>query len=197
MILAFFAVVLGHVIVSNCRFNLEKAGFSLAAQAEADLGIDARTSEFSEFRKAISPPLIATHDWLGRLKAGVQFLNALILRQQWSLFTEISPFNYTTHFEVVRKDGSTVALLDSVPQKATGWEGVLFHSEDKVRNNLYGSQAANRRYLEYLIRQNGIDPTEVSERVIFIRYHNVLSRSKAAVAGTRYGPELRHDLHRY
>ena len=50
----------------------------------------------------------------------------------------ISPFNYTTHFEVVLKDGSTWPLHDSVPQNATGWKGVLFHSESKIQNNLYG-----------------------------------------------------------
>jgi hypothetical protein len=124
-------------------------------------------------------------------------LDALLLRQQWTLFTYISPFNYTTHFEVVLKDGSTLLLHDSVPQHATGCNGVLFHSESKIQNNLYGYPAGHRRYLEYLIRRNGINPAEVSQRIIYIRYRNLLSRSEAAEAGTHYGPEIRYDLHRW
>jgi hypothetical protein len=124
-------------------------------------------------------------------------LDALLLRQQWTLFTYISPFNYTTHFEVVLKDGSTWPLHDSVPQHATGWKGILFHSESKIQNNLYGYPAGHRRYLEYLIRRNGINPAEVSQRIIYIRYRNLLSRSEAAEAGTHYSPEIRYDLHRW
>jgi hypothetical protein len=132
-----------------------------------------------------------------RLQQPVPSLDALLLRQQWSLFTYISPFNYTTHFEVVLKDGSTLPLHDSAPQHATGWQGILFHSESKIQNNLYGNRAAHRRYLEYLIRTNGINPAEVSQRIIYIRYRNLLPRSKAAEAGTHYGPEIRYDLHRW
>ena len=163
-ILAFFALVLGHVIVLNCGANLEKSGYTI---------------------------------FEGRLKRAVPFLDALLLRQQWSLFTEISPFNYTTHFEVVLKDGSTAALRDPAPQNATDWKRVLFHSELKIQNNLYASPVGHRRYLEYLIRKNGINTAQVSQRVIFIRYHNLLTRSEAAAAGTHYGPEIRYDLHRY
>ena len=132
-----------------------------------------------------------------KFQAAMPALDALLLRQQWTLFTYISPFNYTTHFEVVLKDGSTWPLHDSVPQHATGWKGILFHSESKIQNNLYGYSAGHRRYLEYLIRRNGINPAEVSQRIIYIRYRNLLSRSGAAEAGTHYGPETRYDLHRW
>jgi hypothetical protein len=132
-----------------------------------------------------------------KLQRAVPALDALLLRQQWTLFTYISLFNYTTHFEVVLKDGSTLLLYDSVPQHATGWRGVLFHSETKIQNNLYGYPAGHRRYLEYLIRRSGINPAEVSQRIIYIRYRNLLSRSEAADAGTHYGPETRYDLHRW
>ena len=60
-----------------------------------------------------------------KFQAAMPALDALLLRQQWTLFTYISPFNYTTHFEVVLKDGSTWPLHDSVPQHATGWKGYL------------------------------------------------------------------------
>jgi hypothetical protein len=132
-----------------------------------------------------------------RIRKPIPFLDALLLRQQWTLFTEISPFNYTTHFEVVLKDGSTVPLHDSVPQKVTGWKGILFHSEAKIQNNLYGFPAGHRRYLEYLIRRNGINPADVSQRIIYIRYRNVLPRWEAAATGTHLGPEIRYDLHRW
>jgi hypothetical protein len=132
-----------------------------------------------------------------RMQKAVPSLDALLLRQQWTLFTDISPFNYTTHFEVVLKDGSTLPLHDPAPQNATGWKGVLFHSESKIQNNLYGFPVGHRRYLEYLIRKNGINPAEVSQRIIYIRYRNLLPRSEAAAAGTHYGPEIRYDLQRY
>jgi hypothetical protein len=132
-----------------------------------------------------------------RMQTAVPSLDALLLRQQWTLFTDISPFNYTTHFEVVLRDGSTLPLHDPAPQNATGWKGVLFHSESKIQNNLYGFSVGLRRYLEYLIRKNGINPAEVSQRVIYIRYRNLLPRSEAAAAETHYGPEIRYDLHRY
>jgi hypothetical protein len=132
-----------------------------------------------------------------RMQKVVPSLDALLLRQQWTLFTDISPFNYTAHFEVVLKDGSTLPLHDPAPQKATGWKGVLFHGESKIQNNLYGFPVGHRRYLEYLILKNGINPAEVSQRIIYIRYRNLLPRSEAAAAGTHYGPEIRYDLHRY
>lgn len=137
------------------------------------------------------------HDLVAQLKSQVPWLEALLLRQQWTLFTDISPFNYTMHFEVTLKDGSTVPLEDPAPQNATGWKGILFHSEAKIRNNLYGFPTGQRRYLEYLIRQNGIDPAQVSQRVIFIRYCVVLKRQEAELAEAHFAPELRHDLDRY
>ncbi len=73
----------------------------------------------------------------------------------------------------------------------------FFIAKQKIRNNLYGFVAGHRRYLDYLIRRNGINSADVSQRIIYIRYHNLLSRSEAAASGTYYGPETRYDLHRW
>jgi hypothetical protein len=140
---------------------------------------------------------LGVHDLASQLKKPVPSLDALLLRQQWSLFTDISPFNYTTHFEVILDDGSRVPLSDSAQQNATGWESILFYSEPKIQNNLYGSADGQRRYLDYLIRKNRIDPSQIDEGVIFIRYRNLLKRDEAAAAGTHYGPEIRYDLFRF
>jgi hypothetical protein len=136
-------------------------------------------------------------DFASELTKPVPSLDALLLRQQWSLFTDVSPFNYTTHFEVILDNGSTVPLSDSAQQKATGWKSVLFYSEPKIQNNLYASPDGQRRYLDYLIRKNRIDPSQIEEGVIFIRYRNLLKRGEAAAAGTHYGPEIRYDLFRF
>jgi hypothetical protein len=136
-------------------------------------------------------------DFASQLTKPVPSLDALLLRQQWSLFTDISPFNYTTHFEVILDNGSTMPLTDSAQQNATGWQSVLFYSEPKIQNNLYASPDGQRRYLEYLIRKNRIDPSQIDEGVIFIRYRNLLKRGEAAAAGTNYGPEVRYDLFRF
>ena len=112
-------------------------------------------------------------DFASELTKPVPSLDALLLRQQWSLFTDISPFN------------------------ATGWKSILFYSEPKIQNNLYGSPDGQRRYLDYLIRKNRIDPSRIDEGVIFIRYRNLLKRGEAAAAGTHYGPEIRYDLFRF
>ena len=136
-------------------------------------------------------------DFASELTKPVPSLDALLLRQQWSLFTDISPFNYTTHFEVILDNGSTVPLSDSAQQNATGWKSILFYSEPKIQNNLYGSPDGQRRYLDYLIRKNRIDPSRFDEGVIFIRYRNLLKRGEAAAAGTHYGPEIRYDLFRF
>jgi hypothetical protein len=140
---------------------------------------------------------IGARDLASPFTRPVPSLDALLLRQQWSLFTDISPFNYTTHFEVTMDDGSTVALSDSAQQHATGWKSVLFYSELKIQNNLYASPDGQRRYLEYLIRRNRIDPSQIEGGVIFIRYRNLLKREEAAAAGTYYGPEIRYDLFRF
>ena len=136
-------------------------------------------------------------DFASELTKPVPSLDALLLRQQWSLFTDISPFNYTTHFEVILDNGSTVPLSDSAQQNATGWKSILFYSEPKIQNNLYASPDGQRRYLDYLIRKNRIDPSRIDEGVIFIRYRNLLKRGEAAAAGTHYGPEIRYDLLRF
>ena len=135
--------------------------------------------------------------FVSQLQKPVPSLDALLLRQQWSLFTDISPFNYTTHFEVILDDGSTVPLSDSAQEKATGWKRVLFYSEPKIRNNLYASPDGQRRYLEYLIRKNRIDPGQIDHGVIFILYRNLLNRAEAAATGNHYGPEVRYDLLRF
>jgi hypothetical protein len=140
---------------------------------------------------------LGVHDFASQLKKPVPSLDALLLRQQWSLFTDISPFNYTTHFEVILDDGSTVLLSDSAQQNATGWRSILFYSEPKIQNNLYASPDAQRRYLEYLIRKNRVDPSQIDEGVVFILYRNLLKRVEATAAGTHYGPETRYDLYRY
>lgn len=145
----------------------------------------------------VSLDKIGARDLASPFTRPVPSLDALLLRQQWSLFTDISPFNYTTHFEVTMEDGSTVPLSDSAQQNATGWKSVLFYSEPKIQNNLYASPDGQRRYLEYLIRRNRIDPSQIEGGVIFIRYRNLLKREEAAAAGTHYGPEIRYDLFRF
>jgi hypothetical protein len=145
----------------------------------------------------VSLEKLGVHDFASPWIKPVPSLDALLLRQQWSLFTDISPFNYTTHFEVILDDGSTVALSDSAQQNATGWKSVLFYSEPKIQNNLYASPDGQRRYVEYLIRKNRIDPSQINEGVIFIRYRNLLKRAEAAATGTNYGPEIRYDLLRF
>jgi hypothetical protein len=145
----------------------------------------------------VSLEKLGVHDFASPWIKPVPSLDALLLRQQWSLFTDISPFNYTTHFEVILDDGSTVPLSDSAQQNATGWKSVLFYSEPKIQNNLYASPDGQRRYLEYLIRKNRIDPSQINEGVIFIRYQNLLNQAEAAATGTHYGPEIRYDLLRF
>jgi hypothetical protein len=145
----------------------------------------------------VSLEKVGAHDFASPWIKPVPSLDALLLRQQWSLFTDISPFNYTTHFEVILDDGSTVPLSDSAQQNATSWKSVLFYSEPKIQNNLYASPDGQRRYLEYLIRKNRIDPSQINEGVIFIRYRNLLKRAEAAATGTHYGPEIRYDLLRF
>jgi hypothetical protein len=145
----------------------------------------------------VSVEKLGVQDLASQLTQRVPSLDALLLRQQWSLFTDISPFNYTTHFEVILEDGSAVPLSDSAEQNATGWKSVLFYSEPKIQNNLYASAEGQRRYFDYLLRRNRIDPSQIDEGVIFIRYRNLLKRSEAAAAGTHYGPETRYDLQRF
>jgi hypothetical protein len=145
----------------------------------------------------VSLEKLGVRDLASQMTQPVPSLDALLLRQQWSLFTDISPFNYTTHFEVILEDGSALPLSDSAEQNATGWKGVLFYSEPKIQNNLYASPDGQRRYFDYLLRRNRIDPSQIDEGVIFIRYRNLLKRSEAAAAGTHYGPETRYDLQRF
>ena len=121
------------------------------------------------------------------IRKPISSLDALLLRQQWTLFTDISPFNYTTHFEVVLQDGSTVPLDDPAPQKATGWNGILFHNEAKIRNNLYGFVAGSAVTCDYLIRRNGIDSAAGESA----HHLHSLSQSAFAVGSCSFGNLLR------
>jgi hypothetical protein len=134
---------------------------------------------------------------LRTLKQTFPTFHALLLCQQWSLFTYISPFNYTIHFKVELIDGRTVLLRDLKKEDAGKWQSILFHNEQKTESNLYGNRYALRQYMEYLVRTNGLNPLEVTRRTIFIRYRNLLPRDQAARAGTYYGPETYSVLDSY
>ena len=115
--------------------------------------------------------------------------SALMLRQLWTLFSSISPFNYRMYFQVELTDGQVVPLRDLQKEAAGKWESVLFHNEPKTWLNLYSDRNALRQYMEYLIRTNGLDPAWVVRRTIFLRYRRVLHRDQAAAAGAYYGSE--------
>src|ERR1700726_1525854 len=119
-------------------------------------------------------------------------LSALLLCQRWTLFSQMSPFNFTMHFEVELTDGRMVQLRDLDKERAGKWQSILFHNEPKTELNLYSDPGAQRRYLEYLVRTNDLDPTEIARRVIYIRYQNVFPRDQAAGAGAHYAPEANY-----
>jgi hypothetical protein len=123
--------------------------------------------------------------------------NALLLCQRWALFSQMSPFNFTMHCEVELTDGRMVQLRDLDKERAGKWQSILFHNEPKTELNLYSDPDAQRRYLEYLVRTNGLDPEEIARRVIYIRYQNIFPRDEAAVAGIYYGPETSYALDSY
>lgn len=138
------------------------------------------------------------------VKAPVSKLNrsflsfrALLLCQHWTLFGYIVPFNFTMHFEVELRDGRIVALRDLKKERAGKWQPLLFHNERKTALNLYANRPALRRYMEYLIRTNGVDFSQVTRRTIFIRYRNVFPRKQASAAAAYYGPETKHVLENY
>jgi hypothetical protein len=115
--------------------------------------------------------------------------SALMLCQLWTLFSSISPFNYTLHCQVQLTDGQVGDVVDLQREAAGKWESILFHNEPKVWLNLYNDRNAMRQYMEYLIRTNGLYPEWVTRRTIFLRYRAVLHRSEAEAAGTYFGPE--------
>jgi hypothetical protein len=124
-------------------------------------------------------------------------LTALLLCQRWTLFSEIAPFNFTMHFEVELRDGRMVQLRDWGKERAGRWQSILFPNEPKTELNLYSDPGAQRRYLEYLVRTNGLNAAEIARRVIYIRYQNIFPRDQVAVIGTHYGPDTKYALDSY
>ena len=135
--------------------------------------------------------------WLAKLNHPLPSLQALLLCQQWTLFSEMSPFNFQLHYLVELKDGQEVQLIDPDKERAGKWVSVLFPNEPKTELNLYADPNAQRRYLEYLVRQDGVDPDSIAERIVYMTYQNVLNREDAAKAGTHFGPEMYSALDRY
>jgi hypothetical protein len=124
-------------------------------------------------------------------------LQALLLCQQWTLFSEISPFNFKLHYLVTLTNGENVLLPDLDKERVGAWQNVFFPNEPKTELNLYADPAAQRRYLEYLVRINGIDPEWIVQRTIYMTYESVCSRQEAARVGTHYGPKVAHVLAQY
>lgn len=135
--------------------------------------------------------------WLAKLNRPLPSLQALLLCQQWTLFSEMSPFNFNLHYLVVLSNGDEIQLRDLDIERAGKWASVLFHNEPKTELNLYGDSDGQRRYLEYLVRTNGVDPDSIAQRVVYITYNDVLNREDSARAGTHYGPEKYSALDMY
>lgn len=136
-------------------------------------------------------------DWTAPLAARLPALDGLMLRQCWSLFSYIPPFNFITKFEAILHDGRTVLLDDGAWQSATGWPSLLYYNELKIHNNLYGHPIYLRRYAEYLLRKHQIAPAQVQRRVIFIDYRMLATREEAAATGSLYGTSGRMELDAY
>lgn len=132
-----------------------------------------------------------------KLNQPVPSLQALLLCQQWTLFSSIAPFNFTFQFEVELSDGQRVILRDLDRERAGKWQSVLFHNEAKLELNLYSEPESQRRYLEYLVRTNGIDPSDVTRRTIYLRYQNIYPRDQAAQIGTYFAPDAYYTLDNY
>jgi hypothetical protein len=122
---------------------------------------------------------------------------ALLLCQMWGLFSYISPFNFTIHYQVELTGGQLMDLHDFKKEAAGKWQSVLFHNEPKADLNFYANPRAMRDYMEYLIRTNGLDPAWVTNRTIYLHYRTVLPREEAAAEGTHYGPETDRILDSY
>jgi NAD(P)-dependent dehydrogenase (short-subunit alcohol dehydrogenase family) len=134
---------------------------------------------------------------LAKLNRPVPFLQALLLCQQWTLFSEMSPFNFKLQYEIELIDGQVVPLRDVDRENAGQWEPVFFYNESKTELNLYADSAAQRRYLEYLVRTNGIYASWIQRRTISMRYQNVLTREQSATEGRHYGPDTIFVLDTY
>jgi hypothetical protein len=134
---------------------------------------------------------------LRKLNHPVPSLQALLLCQQWTLFSQISPFNFKLRYMVELTNGDKILLRDLDRERAGDWDSVLFYNEPKAELNLYGDEAGQRRYLEYLVRSNGIDPDTITRRSISMTYQNVYSRAQSAAAGTHYGPDEVYVLSSY
>jgi len=134
---------------------------------------------------------------LPKLNQQLPSLQALLLCQQWTLFSEIAPFNFTFQFEVELLNGERVILRDLDKERAGDWLTILFHNEPKTELNLYTEPEAQRRYLEYLVWTNGIDQEQVAQRKIYIRYQNIHPRDQAATEGTYFGPDEYYALDIY
>jgi hypothetical protein len=134
---------------------------------------------------------------LPKLNRPLPSLQALLLCQQWTLFSQMSPFNFHLQYQVELTDGQIVPLRDLDIEQAGRWQSLLFHNEPKTELNLYSDPTGQRRYLEYLVRADGIYPDWVARRTIYIHYQNVFPRAQAALAGTHYGPEANFVIDTY
>lgn len=134
---------------------------------------------------------------LPKLNRPLPSLQALLLCQQWTLFSAMSPFNFEMQFQVLLTDGQIILLRDLDRDDAGKWESVLFHNEPKTQLNMYSDPGSQRLYLDYLMRTNGIDPALVAQHTVFIRYRNILPRNEAAKQGTHYSAESDFVLDTY
>lgn len=138
--------------------------------------------------------------WAGplrKLNRPLPSLQALLLCQQWTLFSELSPFNFKLHYLVELTNGQTVPLPDLNIENTGPWHSLLFPNEPKFELNLYSDPTGQRLYLDYLVRLNGLDSDSITRRVIYMTYQDVLDRKEAARAGTHYGPEANYVLSIY
>jgi NAD(P)-dependent dehydrogenase (short-subunit alcohol dehydrogenase family) len=124
-------------------------------------------------------------------------LQALLLCQQWTLFSEISPFNFKLHYVVELQNGDQILLHDLDKDRAGKLAPLLFYNEPKAELNLYSDPAGQRRYLEYLVRTNEIDPDTIATRFVLVIYQDVYSREQFAKTGSHYGPDSFYVLSTY
>lgn len=134
---------------------------------------------------------------LRKLNQPIPSLQALLLCQQWTLFSEISPFNFKLRYVVELANGDEVLLHDLDKERAGKLESLYFYNEPKADLNLYSDPTAQHRYLEYLVRTNEIDPDTIATRMIVMVYQDVFPRAKFAETGTHYGPETVYVLSSY
>jgi hypothetical protein len=126
--------------------------------------------------------------WLRKLSQPFPSLQASLLCQLWTLFANLSPYNFQLHYLVELTDGRQVLLPDVDRERAGKWDSILFINEPKTVLNLNSDPNAQRRYEEYLIRRNNLDPDTVARRILYMTSQNILTREQSAIAGTHYGP---------